>query len=145
MQTNSVLPNVPQLKAEARLLRKHSKAQGLPISHSTALERVAQYYGFRDWNTLSARASNAPELQVGMRVEGRYLGQPFTGYVHGLAASGSNGHRRITLQFATPVDVVQFDSFSSWRHRVSAVINSEDRSPQKTSNGLPHLTVSPLA
>ncbi|MBY6140282.1 hypothetical protein KUV26_12615 [Leisingera daeponensis] len=145
MQTNSALPSVAQLKAEARLLRKHSQAQGQPIPHSTALERIAQYYGFRDWNTLHTRASNAPELQVGMRVEGRYLGQLFTGYVHGLAACGGNGHRRITLQFDAPVDVVQFDSFSSWRQRVSAVINAEDRSPQKTSNGLPHLTVSPLA
>ena len=144
MQTNSALPSVTQLKAEARLLRRHSKAQGQPISHSTALERIAQYYGFRDWNTLSARASNAPELQVGMQVEGSYLGQPFTGYVHGLTACGSNGHRRITLQFDSPVDVVQFDSFSSWRQRVSAVIDADDRSPQKTSNGLPHLTVSPL-
>ncbi|MBY6056513.1 glyoxalase superfamily protein [Leisingera daeponensis] len=145
MQTNSALPSVAQLKAEARLLRKHSQAQGQPIPHSTALERIAQYYGFRDWNTLHTRASNAPELQVGMRVEGRYLGQLFTGYVHGLAACGGNGHRRITLQFDAPVDVVQFDSFSSWRQRVSAVINAEDRSPQKASNGLPHLTVSPLA
>lgn len=145
MQTNSALPPVPQLKAEARLLRKHSEAQGQPLSHSTALERIAHYYGFRDWNTLSARASNAPELRLGMRVEGRYLGQPFTGCVRGLAACGGDGHRRITLHFDAPVDVVQFDSFSSWRQRVSAVINADDRSPQKTSNGLPHLTVRPLA
>ncbi|MEX0301370.1 MAG: glyoxalase superfamily protein, partial [Leisingera sp.] len=61
--------------------------------------------------------------------------------VHGLAACGSNGHRRITLQFDRPVDVVQFDSFSSWRHRVTAVIDAGDRSPQKTSNGQPHLVV----
>ncbi|WP_027256880.1 MULTISPECIES: glyoxalase superfamily protein [Leisingera] len=144
MQQQPALPPVPQLKAEARLLRKHSQAQGQPISHSTSLERIAQYYGFRDWNTLSARASNILDLQVGMRVEGKYLGQPFTGYIHGLSACGTNGHRRITLQFDTPVDVVRFDSFSSWRQRVSAVIGADDRSPQKTANGLPHLTVSPL-
>ena len=144
MQKDTPLPTIRQLKAEARLLRTEAANQGQIISHSTALERIAQYYGCRDWNTLHARASNAPELQVGMRVEGRYLGQPFTGYVHGLAACGPNGHRRITLQFDTPVDVVQFDSFSSWRQRVSAVIDAADRSPQKTSNGQPHLLVSPL-
>lgn len=144
MQSPSALPSVAQLKAEARLLRQHSQVQGQPISHSTALERIARYYGFRDWNTLCALASNAPDLQVGMRVEGRYLGQPFTGYVHGLAACGSNGHRRITLRFDSPVDVVRFDSFSSWRQRVSAIIGADDRSPQKTSDGCPQLTVSPL-
>ncbi|WP_424977225.1 glyoxalase superfamily protein [Leisingera sp. S232] len=144
MQKDTPLPPVGQLKAEARLLRTEAAKLGQPISHSTALERIAEYYGYRNWNILHARAANAPELQVGMRVEGCYLGQPFTGYVHGLAACGPNGHRRITLHFDKPVDVVQFDSFSSWRQRVSAVIDAGDRSPQKTSNGQPHLAVSPL-
>lgn len=145
MQTQSPLPSVSQLKAEARLLRRESQNQGRPVSHSAALERIAVYYGFRDWNTLRARASAMKALQIGMQVEGRYLGQPFTGVVHGLAACGSRGHQRITLQFTRPVDVVRFASFSSWRQRVSAVITACGRSPQKTSDGQPQLVVGPRA
>lgn len=145
MQRPSSLPALAQLKAEARQLRQHARAQGAPVSHAAALERIAQYYGFRDWNTLRARASNLPELQLGMAVSGRYLGQPFTGHVHAIAACGSGGCRRITLQFDRPVDVVTFDSFSNFRSRVSAIIGQDGTSPQKISGGQPQLVVTPLA
>ena len=144
MQSPSSLPTTRQLKAEARLLRTQAARHGTPISHAAALERIAHYYGYRNWNTLRARTSNTPELQLGMRVSGRYLGQPFTGEVYGLASHGTQGHRRVTLQFDTPVDVVRFASFSSLRRRVSATIDDTGRSPQKTSDGQPHLVLTPL-
>lgn len=143
MQVPSTLPTLPQLKAEARQLRQQAQNQGQPISHSKALEQIARQYGFRDWNTLHARASNMPELQLGMQVTGRYLGQPFTGEIRALAAYGPQGHQRITLQFDTPVDVVTFDSFSNYRSRVSAVITADGCSASRTSNGQPQLVVTP--
>ena len=76
-------------------------------------------------------------------MSGRYLGQDFTGHVYGLSHFGPDGGMRITVHFDAPVDVVTFDSFSSYRQRVSGVINAEGRSPQKTSNGEPQLVVVP--
>lgn len=143
MQVPSTLPTLPQLKAEARQLRQQAQNQGQPISHAKALEQIARQYGSRDWNTLHARASNMPELQLGMQVTGRYLGQPFTGEIRALAAHGPQGHQRITLQFDAPVDVVTFDSFSNYRSRVSAVITADGCSASRTSNGQPQLVVTP--
>lgn len=143
MQTPSALPTLAQLKAEARQLRQLTHKQGQPITHANALEHIARQYGFRDWNTLHARASNMPELQLGMQVTGRYLGQSFTGEIRGLAACGPQGHQRITLHFDAPVDVVTFDSFSNYRSRVSAVITADGCSASRTSNGQPQLVVTP--
>ncbi|MDK3019899.1 glyoxalase superfamily protein [Pseudodonghicola flavimaris] len=133
-------------KAQAKSLRALLAAQGTPISHSQALELVAHQQGARDWNTLRALAArpdrgNARPLAVGDRVVGRYLGQPFAGIVHGLSGGTHGGPRRITLQFDDPVDVVTFDSFSSFRRRVTATIDETGQSPQKTSNGVPQLIV----
>lgn len=133
-------------KTQAKALRARLAGQGTQISHSQALELVAHQHGARDWNTLralAARPGNARPLALGDRVAGRYLGQPFTGYVHGLSHAANAGHMRITLQFDEPVDVVTFDSFSSFRQRVSATIGTDGRSPQKTSDGAPQLIVVP--
>lgn len=139
MPSHSPLPSPQQLKAEARQLRAEAAKRGTPVPHATALERIAHYYGFRDWNTLHARAARAPDFRIGMRVRGRYLGQRFTGEILALTALGRQGHRRITLKFDTPVDVVRFASFSNLRQRVSATIDGSGRSPRKTSGGEPHL------
>ncbi|MFW8593952.1 glyoxalase superfamily protein [Cribrihabitans neustonicus] len=144
MKSPSALPSLQQLKTEARLLRREAAKNGPPIPHATALERIAHYYGYRDWNTLRARASRTPGFQIGMRVEGRYLGQRFTGEILSLSALGCQGHRRITLKFDSPVDVVRFGSFSNLRQRVSATIDGSGRSPQKASGGIPHLLIDTL-
>lgn len=132
-------------KTQARRLRRELAETGTEISHAQALELVAHQNGARDWNTLralAARPGNARPLSVGDRVAGRYLGQAFTGYVHGLTHGPNAKHRRVTLQFDDPVDVVTFDSFSSFRHRVSATIGEDGRSFYKTSDGQPQLVVS---
>lgn len=131
-------------KTQAKALRAKLAGQGTEISHSQALELVAHQHGARDWNTLralAARPGNARPLAVGDRVTGSYLGQAFTGYVHGLSHSAYSPHMRITLHFDEPVDVVKFDSFSSFRQRVTATIDETGESPQKTSDGVPQMIV----
>ena len=131
-------------KAQAKALRAKLAGQGTEISHSQALELVAHQHGARDWNTLralAARPGNARPLAVGDRVTGSYLGQPFTGYVHGLSHSPYAPHTRITLHFDEPVDVVKFDSFSAFRQRVTSTIDADGCSPQKTSDGVPQMIV----
>ena len=46
---------------------------------------------------------------------------------------------RLTLKFDEPVDVVTFDSFSAFRHRVNCVVDETGRSREKTSDGRPHM------
>ncbi|MBW8640529.1 hypothetical protein K1W69_25275 [Hoeflea sp. WL0058] len=138
-------PTLEAVKAQARALRKALEAQGSAISHAQALELVAKQYEARDWNTLHARItrSNAPpELAFGDRVEGRFLGQAFTGEI--ISMSGSMDHRDVEIRLDEPVDVVTFESFSNWRSRISGTINADGRSHRKTSDGAPQLTVAKL-
>ena len=84
---------VDEAKAQAKALRAGLQSQGHAISHAQALELVARQHGARDWNTLHARLSrrNAPpDLALGDRVRGRYLGQPFTGRVLALSGPASS-------------------------------------------------------
>ncbi|MGB3627543.1 MAG: glyoxalase superfamily protein [Henriciella sp.] len=134
-----------QAKARARQLRSELAAAGQSISHAKALEKVAHELGYRDWNTASARLSNQPEvpLQVGDRVSGHYLKQPFEGRVHAVRELAGGIGYEVTLHFDTPVDVVEFESFSGLRQRVSAMISEDGVSWNKTSDGVPHLVVQP--
>lgn len=132
---------IAELKDQAKRLRSRLRGTGVQISHSEALEMIAHQHGARDWNTLRARSTNGLPLAVGDRVHGRYLNQPFTGYVKGLVQLGQGGQQRITLHFDEPVDVVTFDSFSSFRQRVSGVIDKDGQSPRKTSDGVAQLTI----
>lgn len=140
------IPTAPieAYKAQARRLRDDLHAAGTPISHSRALELVAHQHGVRDWNTLVAKAGNRLHFSVGDRVRGEYLGQPFTAEIRGLSVLGDGGHRRITLHFDQPVDVVRFDSFSALRQRVSGEIGWDGRSSRRTSDGQPQLIVRPI-
>lgn len=133
---------VTDYKAQAKRLRAKLRDSGTDISHSDALEMIAGQHGARDWNTLSARTlrNEPPVLAVGDRVSGRYLSQPFAGRIIGLSQL-NGGQTRITLHFDEAVDVVTFDSFSSFRQRVNAVIGKDGRSIRKTSNGVPHLVL----
>jgi len=129
------------LKHQAKTLRQERSARGTPTTHSEALELVAQRHGLRDWNTLRAQAVRPVRLSAGIKVQGRYLGQPFTGHVHGVQLMGKGQALRVTVHFDTPVDVVQFDSFSSFRQRVTAVVGKDGRSMSHTSDGTPHLVL----
>ncbi|WP_084421973.1 glyoxalase superfamily protein [Henriciella litoralis] len=130
-------------KARARELRADASSRGESLSHSKALEAVARELGYRDWNTASARLSNQPDvpLQIGERVSGRYLKQPFEGRVHGVRELAGGMGYEVELHFDTPVDVVEFESFSGLRQRVRAMISEDGVSWTKTSDGVPHLVV----
>lgn len=118
------------LKAQAKRLRKALAESGTEISHSKALELVAQSVGARDWNTVAAKPRpNAPVWQVGQAVSGR---------VHAVAAR-SPGWHRLTIDFDTPVDVVASAHFTSLRRRVSAMVGADGMTVEKTSDGQPHL------
>ena len=133
---------IDDAKAQAKALRAGLQAQGTAISHAQALELVAKQHGAKDWNTLHARLAlrNAPpDLALGDRVRGRYLGQPFAGKVVGL--SGPASHRQIEIRFDAPVDVVTFESFSNLRHQIRATIDESGRSHRHTSDGVPQLIV----
>ncbi|HAE26471.1 MULTISPECIES: glyoxalase superfamily protein [Hyphomonas] len=130
-------------KARAREIRADLAKAGTPISHSEALEWVAKELGYRDWNTASARLSNMPEvvLQVGDQVAGRYLKQAFDGRVLAVREMAGGTAFEVTLEFDEPVDVVEFDSFSNFRQRITTTVSSGGVSFSKTSDGVPHLTV----
>ncbi|WP_414897040.1 glyoxalase superfamily protein [Rhodovulum sp. YEN HP10] len=135
-------PSLETIKTQAKALRQALQDRGTAISHAQSLELVARQHGARDWNTLHARLSqrNAPpELTLGSRVTGHYLGQAYSGKI--VALSGPAEHRHVEIALDQPIDTVRFDSFSNWRHRIRGTIGEDGRSARKTSDGSPHLTV----
>jgi len=128
-------------KTRAREIRTEQANAGTSISHARALELVAREIGYRDWNTASARLSNRPEspCQLGDRVSGLYLKQPFEGRVHAIRELAAGMGYEVTLHFDEPVDVVEFESFSGLRQRVTAMVGGDGVSWAKTSDGAPHL------
>ncbi|MGV3650126.1 MAG: glyoxalase superfamily protein [Devosia sp.] len=134
-------PSPATLKAEARALRAERDKAGTPITHSAALEEVAHRHGYRDWNTAHAALPDriATPAQVGQRVKGHYLGQPFTGLVIGLKLLPDPNYFEVTVKFDTPVDVARSTLFNAFRHRVVATIDIHGVSPAKTSDGNPHM------
>ncbi len=144
MSDSGTLPSIEELKYSAGELRRDLAAQGIVISHSQSLERIAHDMGFKDWNSLSAAARRPKEqcpVTKGGRVTGRYLGQPFTATVLDVHAAEMHARFRVTLHFDAPVDVVTFDSFSAFRQRVSCTLTPDGKTPQKTSNGTPQLVL----
>lgn len=138
------LPNVMDLKAQAKRLRSAMASQkSAAVSHSQSLELLASQYGYRDWNTLSAAArQNTPRaFKAGDQVSGRYLDQPFQGKILSFVQIGNSGLYQATIQFDTPVDVVTFDSFSSFRSRVTCAVRGSGVAVKKTSNGKPHIVM----
>lgn len=132
---------VAALKAQARRLRERLNTEGVEISHGKALEMIAHQHGARDWNTLRASAGNRLLFNVGDRVSGSYLGQPFSAQVRAVSMLGDGALRRVTLHFDDPVDVVRFDSFSAYRQRVSGTVGWDGRSAARTSDGAPQLAI----
>lgn len=54
------MPTTSEAKRMARALRDALAAKGVTFSHSESLELVARTLDFPDWNTLAARATQAP-------------------------------------------------------------------------------------
>jgi len=138
----NTLPTRDMLKAQAKILRR--EARGASMSHAEALELVAHQWGARDWNTLSAQAADTTNTTTGwtpgQRVSGRYLGHTFAGVVKAARLSAS-GMWSLTLRFDTAIDVVTSAHFSSFRQQVNGTVNAQGHSPQKTSDGQPHLVM----
>lgn len=129
------------IKAHAKRLRATLASEGKDINHSKSLELIASQYGYKDWNTLHAAIGNQPPtapVQLGQTVNGKYLGQTFSGEVLGVQVL-SNGRYRLTFDFEEPVDVVVFDSFSNFRKRVSCTVDARGATQEKTSDGQPQL------
>lgn len=139
----SPVPPADVLKTQAKRLRADLAAKGTSVSHAETLEMVAHQWGARDWNTLSAQSA-APKRgwTPGDRVSGHYLGQPFSGQVIAARLSTS-GMWSLTLRFDEAVDVVTSTLFRNMRKQVNTVVNSDGVSPQKTSDGQPHMVLDP--
>ncbi len=136
--------SIQSMKDQAKRLRASLAENGETVGHSHALELVARQHGYRDWNTAHAALGNRPSgppVELGGKARGRYLGQPFTAKVIGIQSQLAPGRWRVELQFDEPVDVVTFESFSAYRSRVSAVIDADGRTIEKTSNGVPHMAL----
>lgn len=141
MAEYSRLPTIENLKAEAKVLRIKL---GSEIGHSQALEFIAKQYGYRDWNTLYAVAGNGPPpcpVILGQMVVGHYLKQPFLGEVIGIESLGGGSRYRVILDFAEPVDVITFEGMSNFRKRVQCIVDTNGRTSEKTSDGVPQLVI----
>lgn len=138
--TNSI-PSRDVLKSQAKRLRSDLATRGQTISHAQALETVAHQWGARDWNTIAAQArDDHPGWTPGQTVSGRYLGHPFKGQIKAARIS-ANGFWALTLRFDEAIDVVTSTLFSSLRRQVNTTVNPSGVSPQKTSNGQPHMVL----
>lgn len=137
------IPSRDVLKAQAKRLRADMVDKGTQMTHASALETVAHQWGMRDWNTLAAKADvEAVQWHPGQRVSGRYLGHPFEGMIKA-ARLASSGFWSLTVRFDEAVDVVESQHFSALRRQVNATINPQGESPQKTSDGQPHMVIGP--
>ena len=138
-------PSTQTLKSEAKALREMRVEAGQPLSHGAALEEIAGRYGYRDWNTASAALPDRVRTpaQVGQRVKGTYLGQPFKGMLIGLSLLGDMRHYEVTVQFDTPVNVSKFESMVVNRSRVRATVDTFGVSMSRTSDGEPHMRLQP--
>ena len=142
------LPSHEVLKQQARRLRQDLVASGHEVSHAQALEKVAHIWGARDWNTLVASAPQAETAinrvrwQVGQRVSGRYITQPFEGVIKS-SNRQSGDFWRLVLVFDDTVDVVTSTHFSNFRKQVACTINTQGVSPTSTSDGEPQMRVVP--
>lgn len=134
-------PSAQTLKAEAKELRESRANIGQPMTHSEALEHIARAHGFRDWNTARAALPDrvAVPFQVGMRVKGFYLEQPFTGLLIGVQLLGNMQSFTVTVQFDEPVNVTPNFMFAALRHRVVSTVDIHGVSPALRGNGQPQM------
>jgi hypothetical protein len=138
------LPSITGLKRRAKLKRKRSAMEGITLSHSASLEATAHDYGFKDWNTLSGtvgKRMNGCPVYEGEHVHGTYKGQKFSGEIHkiGLRKFAFKDWYYLTIKLDEPLDVVTFDSFSSFRRRLMCSVDETGMSAEVLSNGEPIL------
>jgi hypothetical protein len=136
-------PSAQTLKAEAKALRAEREIAGHPLTHGAALEHVARAHGYRDWNTARAALPDrvAVPFQVGQRVKGLYLDQPFTGMLIGVQLLGDMAHMTVTVNFDEPVNVTPTFMFAALRKRVVSTIDLYGRSTALRGNGNPQMVM----
>lgn len=129
------------LKSEAKALRETRAKAGLPLTHGAALEEVARAHGYRDWNTARAALPDRVPVpfQLGMRVKGFYLEQPFRGALIGVQLLADMQHYKVTVMFDEPVNVTPDFMFSAHRQRVVATIDVHGTSIAMRGNGQPQM------
>ncbi|MBL4813380.1 MAG: hypothetical protein JKX69_13735 [Rhodobacteraceae bacterium] len=139
---NRDLPSLSEAKEQAKQLRADLAKQGKEIGHARALELLAHQAGFRDWNAFFAAIGTRPPegWMPGKRVQGRYISQPFMATVVSVEMQRP-GWFRLALELDTAVDVVTFDSFSSFRKHVRGVVGPRGISRERTSDGAPQLVL----
>jgi hypothetical protein len=137
------IQSVQTLKSEAKAMREERSAAGEMMTHAAALEMVAKAHGFRDWNTARASLPDrvAVPFQVGQRVHGTYLEQPFKGILIGVQLMSDGQHFKITVNFDAPVNVTPNFMFASFRHRVMATVDLHGVTPALRGNGVPQMIV----
>ncbi|KKB09190.1 glyoxalase superfamily protein [Devosia chinhatensis] len=136
-------PSAQTLKSEAKNLREERARAGRMLTHSAALEEVARAHGYRDWNTARAALPDrvAVPFQVGMRVKGYYLEQPFKGLLLGVQLAHNMQHYTLTVHFDTPVNVTPNFMFAAPRQRVTATVDIRGISPALRGNGAPQMHI----
>lgn len=136
-------PSAQTLKSEARALRAQREQAGESLSHGNALELVARAHGYRDWNTARAALPDrvATPWQVGARVKGLYLDQPFTGMLVGVQLHGDMQHYTVTVVFDEPVNVTPTFMFAAYRHRVVSTVDIHGISNAMRGNGNPQMVL----
>lgn len=137
------IPSAQTLKSEAKALREARSRAGEPLSHGAALEAVAKAHGYRDWNTARAALPdrvNVP-FQVGAKVKGLYLEQPFTGMLIGVQLLSDMQHYTVTVLFDEPVNVTPNFMFAAYRHRVVATVDIRGVSSALRGNGHPQMVL----
>lgn len=137
------IPSAQTLKSEAKALREERSKAGETLSHSAALEVVARAHGFRDWNTARASLPDrvAAPFQVGNRVKGLYLDQPFTGLLIGVQLMSDMQHYKVTVNFDEPVNVTPTFMFAAHRQRVVATVDIHGISSALRGNGNPQMVL----
>lgn len=136
-------PSAQTLKSEARELRQQRATLGETLSHGAALEQVARAHGYRDWNTARAALPDrvVSPWQVGQRVKGLYLDQPFTGMLIGVQLLGDMQHYTVTVTFDEPVNVTPTFMFAAYRHRVVSTVDIHGVSSAMRGNGNPQMVL----
>ena len=81
-------------------------------------------------------------MQVGQRVRGTYLSQPFAGLVIGVQLLAHGNHYEVTVKFDHPVNVSKSELMGPiWRQRVRATVDLRGISAARTSDGEPHMRI----
>ncbi len=136
--------SIKQAKMLAKRLRTQLERDEKPVSIAKSLELLAAQHGYRDWNTMVANINKTTLLEkkpvhIGQRVSGWYLGHAFIARVLGVQVQNGGNRFRVTIDLDEAVDVVSFDSFSSFRKRITSVINQDGITTEMNSNGVPIL------